>query len=59
MKYYLPLLYANFLLDFKKTEEMKDLYDGKPTVENYSWYIILHLNPQIRMMRSKGQLISD
>ena len=39
-----------------RADELKKLYDGVITQENYIWYIYSELLPKLNKLRSEGQL---
>ena len=51
-----PMIYGQYLKELNRLDEVKEMYDGRATYENYTWYLNLELFPKIGKMRAEGKL---
>ena len=56
LRHVYPVIYVGFLRSMGRSEEVKELFDGTITYENYTWYIHAELLPRISKLRSEGGL---
>ena len=51
-----PSLYVAILKETGRNEDLKALYDGTISAENYTWYILIEIEPKINKLRAEGRL---
>ena len=51
-----PSIYVKILQETGSIEVLKALYDGTITTDNYTWYILIELEPKINKLRAEGKL---